>query len=97
MNGIVQMQRPTPEEEDGVVQAKLIPPIPHRNLVARDNLLLKLHRSVANFPVTLISAPAGYGKTSLVSVFCRSHDELAIAWRDMLNLVTIKAASGAIR
>jgi len=49
-------------------------------MVVRDKLNRVLYESACEYPVTLISAPAGYGKTTLMSALCHTHDELTTAW-----------------
>ncbi len=51
---------------DLLLTPKLHLPLPPQNLVARPRLLERFATG-ANLPLTLISAPAGYGKTTLLS------------------------------
>ena len=51
-----------------ILRTKLYAPPPRRNLVAPPRLLAKLDASLApENRLTLVSAPAGFGKTTLVS------------------------------
>ena len=54
------------------------------NTITRDRLLDKLSDSVLHYPLTLISAPAGFGKTVLVSEWAHSgkgiNDPVNFAW-----------------
>ena len=52
---------------DAFLEAKLQPPALRSKWVIRDRLLLTLERSVIGCPLTLIAAPAGYGKTTVVA------------------------------
>lgn len=60
-----------------VVKTKLIPPALQEGIIARVNLLQTLQQSVNQYPVTLVSAPAGYGKTTLVSSSCQNNANCA--------------------
>ncbi len=51
---------------DPLVETKLLVPRPRREVVARPRLADLLERG-ADAPITLVSAPAGFGKTTLVS------------------------------
>jgi len=44
-------------------------PRQRRDVVARPALLARLHEAVESSPVTLVSAPGGYGKTTLLAQF----------------------------
>jgi LuxR family maltose regulon positive regulatory protein len=63
-----------------VVQTKLIPPALQKDILRRDNLIHSLYKAANTTPVTLISTPAGYGKTTLASSLCHLHDDLTVAW-----------------
>ena len=57
---------------------KILPPTPRPDLVARRRLLNLLH-SAALRKVTIVQAPAGYGKTSLLAQF--THDtDMPVSW-----------------
>lgn len=49
-----------------VVRAKLVPPGPRSELLRRDRLASRLAR-VAEYPLTLVKADAGYGKTTALA------------------------------
>ncbi len=55
----------------------LIPPI-HRALVNRERLVEQLDQGLAG-KLTLVSAPAGYGKTTLLSEWA-THCRMPVAW-----------------
>jgi len=73
-------QIPDPSE---LLTTKLIPPARRASLVPRNRLLVRLDEGLEH-KVNLISAPAGFGKTTLVSEWIderRAQDDLpAIAW-----------------
>lgn len=63
---------------DTILQTKLhIPPL-RSSLVPRPRLIAKLDAGLAG-RLTLISAPAGYGKTTLVAEWLQAGERLA-AW-----------------
>jgi LuxR family maltose regulon positive regulatory protein len=56
-------------------------PRPRRDLVARPALLARLHALVAEHPVTLVAAPAGSGKTTLMAqLAAAASDDEAVVW-----------------
>lgn len=61
-----------------ILPTKLYRPSPHPNLVSRPRLINHLQAGSAH-KLTLISAPAGYGKSSLLSAWV-PHSEIPIAW-----------------
>lgn len=71
----------------GVVRAKLAPPRPPRGSVPRPALLNTL-REGRGHPLTLVSAPAGYGKTTLLAEWVRADPSERFAW------VTLDAGDG---
>ncbi|MGD9890394.1 MAG: LuxR C-terminal-related transcriptional regulator [Dehalococcoidia bacterium] len=52
-----------------LLEAKLHPPMPPRNPLPRPHLLERLDTATAR-PVTLVSAPAGFGKSTLLAAWC---------------------------
>jgi len=61
------------------VETKLRPPLLRDDVVPRQRLMALLRQALAA-PLTLISAPAGYGKTTLLAALSRMTPELDIAW-----------------
>lgn len=59
---------------------KLAPPQPAENALNRPALTDALYRAVTSRRLTLISAPAGAGKTSAVVALHAAHPEPALAW-----------------
>src|SRR5215475_7721526 len=49
-----------------ILATKLYIPLPRRNVVSRSRLIERMNEGL-NSKLTLISAPAGFGKTTLVS------------------------------
>ena len=56
-----------------------MPPRPHAGLVDRPRLFARLDRR-ADAALTLLTAPAGSGKTDLVSSWLEQHPEWSVAW-----------------
>jgi LuxR family maltose regulon positive regulatory protein len=65
-------------ERSRIAASKLAAPPSRKDIVERPELLASL-RGSAHAPVVLISAPAGYGKTTLLSLW-RESDERPFAW-----------------
>jgi LuxR family transcriptional regulator, maltose regulon positive regulatory protein len=65
---------------DSMLEAKLRPPLARSEWVARTRLLEELQRANRR-PVTLIAAPAGYGKTTIVTQWLTSvFRPASVAW-----------------
>ncbi|MCA1614928.1 MAG: tetratricopeptide repeat protein [Acidobacteria bacterium] len=68
--------RPTPEDAPKrptfFLRTKLLPPRPASVLLSRPRLTERLQANLSH-PVTLVAAPAGSGKTTLVADFVRAH------------------------
>lgn len=58
-----------------LIPSKLIRPVRLQNTVIRDRLLVKLS-GVANYRLTLINCPAGYGKTTLIAQWAADQSNL---------------------
>ncbi len=56
----------TPDNAGPLLETKLHVPRPRRGLVARPRLIERMNRG-AESRLTLISAPAGFGKTTLLA------------------------------
>ncbi len=56
-----------PEPSDWLVQTKLQPPMPRSDVITRPRLLAALRDGLTSRRLTLLSAPAGYGKTTLLA------------------------------
>ncbi len=58
-----------------LIPSKLSRPVRLQNTVMRDRLLVKLS-GVANYRLTLINCPAGYGKTTLIAQWAADQSDL---------------------
>jgi len=83
-----------------ILSTKLHIPPPNPNLTPRPRLIERLNRGLRHTPgVTLISAPAGFGKTTLVNEWLRQSD-LCAAWLSLDetdNDPTITASNQVVR
>jgi predicted ATPase with chaperone activity len=59
----------TSERAGWLAQTKLIPPALSSDVLARPRLAQALQQALSPGKVLLVSAPAGYGKTTLLSTF----------------------------
>ena len=62
-----------------IVSTKLNRPLTARDLVPRTRLLKRLHNG-RHRPLTLVTAPAGYGKSTLLSSWLETLVEQPTAW-----------------
>ena len=69
-----------PPRLDAFLEAKLHPPAARTKWVLRDRLMQALERSATDFPLTLVAAPAGYGKTTAVAQWLDQVTERSLAW-----------------
>ena len=61
--------------------SRVRPPLPTRHLIDRPRLIDRVSDALEDSPLTLISAPAGYGKTVLAAAWTRmQRDRRAVAW-----------------
>ena len=65
---------------DAFLEAKLHPPAARTKWVLRDRLVHALERSITDFPLTLVAAPAGYGKTTAVAQWLDQMTDRSLAW-----------------
>lgn len=62
-----------------ILPTKLFPPQPSLDLVERANLTTRLNKSLKT-RITIVSAPPGFGKTTLLAAWIASHLENRAAW-----------------
>ena len=78
-----ELQRTLPSDTFELLSTKLAPPRPRPSLVAREALLARLDEGLEH-KLILLAAPAGFGKTTLVSEWIAAHNErqdaLTVAW-----------------
>ena len=63
---------------DFVLQTKLHPPAKHDTMIDRPHLLQRINNGGAK--LTLVSAPAGFGKTTLITYWIKQQTDTHIAW-----------------
>ena len=63
------------EQSDWLVQTKLQPPLPRSDVIPRPRLLAALREGLSSHRLTLLSASAGYGKTTLLAELGRGDKE----------------------
>ncbi|MCL7452479.1 MAG: LuxR C-terminal-related transcriptional regulator [Anaerolineae bacterium] len=63
-----------------LAETKFSPPLLREDVIPRKRLLEDLHRRLDSHPLTLVSAPAGYGKTTLLAALPPTYPALSIAW-----------------
>lgn len=67
-----------------LLKTKITAPPPGHKVLRRERLLKALQREIPRARLTLVAAPAGYGKTSLLAQWARqaqeANDDLAVAW-----------------
>jgi LuxR family maltose regulon positive regulatory protein len=68
------------ERPNWLIQTKLCPPLLRTDAVPRSRLLTALHDKVLTHRLTLLSAPAGYGKTTLLASLAFLYPDLDLAW-----------------
>jgi ATP/maltotriose-dependent transcriptional regulator MalT len=78
--GLVQRPAPVPVRAMRFVETKLRPPMPRDDVVPRSLLLERLQHDVVSFPLILVSAPAGYGKTTALASLPRAMPDADFAW-----------------
>ena len=83
---LLPQQRPAQELDQGILllSGRLTPPrLPH-SLVERERLLVLLDEALST-PLTLLCAPAGFGKTTLLSAWASQH-KAHTAWLSLDEL-----------
>ena len=63
-----------------VTLTKILPPRLREDIISRPRLLALLRDKISSHPITLICAPAGYGKTTLLVALHSTFSDLAFAW-----------------
>jgi LuxR family maltose regulon positive regulatory protein len=69
-----------PVIEPAIAPSRIQPPAPPLRVVQRPRLLDRISWAVREDPLTLVSAPAGSGKTVLTAAWARSHRQTPVAW-----------------
>ncbi len=63
-----------------LAETKFHPPSLREDVVPRWHLLDDLRDGLTSHPLTLLSAPAGYGKTTLLAALASTYPNLSLAW-----------------
>ena len=98
--GVAQREhRITPRARLDVVESKLRVPLPRPGVVSRTALVNRL-RATRSFPVATLTAPAGYGKTTLLAQWS-TRDKRAFVWvsvdeRDNDPIVLLRHVAAAL-
>jgi LuxR family maltose regulon positive regulatory protein len=71
---------PNVEQPNWFPQTKFSVPFAGTDILARPYLIQQLHQAITEYPFTLISAPAGSGKTTLVALWQQQTDDLRTVW-----------------
>jgi LuxR family maltose regulon positive regulatory protein len=74
------MDAQTSEPLQWLAKTKFFPPLLREDVIPRQRLLNDLHDGLASHPLTLLSAPAGYGKTTLLAALPATFPDLSLAW-----------------
>jgi LuxR family maltose regulon positive regulatory protein len=67
-------------QTDGLKQTKFISPGLRDDIVPRPRLLDSLHGAIQDHALMLVSAPAGYGKTTLLTFISTTFPNICVAW-----------------
>lgn len=81
MNSQLPLSRASAEK--GTQNAKLLPPELTSDLVRSETLIAQLQQAVQTKRLTLLSAPAGAGKTTAVLALKRAHHDLRMVWASL--------------
>jgi LuxR family maltose regulon positive regulatory protein len=71
---------PSKQQPDWFPQTKLYPPRLSDDVLQRPRLLNALHWAVTTKRLTLLSAPAGSGKTTAMAALSQSYPDVSMAW-----------------
>jgi LuxR family maltose regulon positive regulatory protein len=63
-----------------LAETKFSPPLLREDVILRQRLLDDLRSRLDSHPLTLLSAPAGYGKTTLLAALPVTYPDLSMAW-----------------
>ena len=63
-----------------LAETKFHPPFLREDVIIRKHLIDDLRNGLESHPLTLISAPAGYGKTTLLAMLPQTYPNLSITW-----------------
>ena len=68
------------EPQYWLAKTKFHPPLLREDVISRLDLIEDLRNKIVSFPLTLLSAPAGYGKTTLLATLQPTYSDLSVSW-----------------
>jgi LuxR family maltose regulon positive regulatory protein len=74
------MESGSGESQYWLAETKFSPPLLRGDVIPRQRLLDDLRRRLDAHPLTLLSAPAGYGKTTLLAALPVTYPDLSMTW-----------------
>lgn len=90
--------------QNWLAETKFHPPLLRQDVIPRQRLLEDLRNRLSSHPLTLLSAPAGYGKTTLLASLPPTYPDLSLTWlslddedNDPVRFLTIRMVAGAVR
>jgi len=63
-----------------LAETKFHPPLLREDVITRQHLLGDLRNRLTSHPLTPLSAPAGYGKTTSLAALPATYPDLSLAW-----------------
>jgi LuxR family maltose regulon positive regulatory protein len=63
-----------------LAETKFHPPLLREDVISRWDLIEDLRSKAVSFPLVLLSAPAGYGKTTLLATIQPAYADLSVSW-----------------
>ena len=82
---VISNNKPMVETQPGeprhwLAETKFRPPLLRKDVIIRKHLIDDLRNGLESHPLTLLSAPAGYGKTTLLAMIPNTHPRLSVTW-----------------
>ena len=68
------------EPSNWLAETKFHPPLLREDIIPRQHLLEEMRTSLESHSLTLLSAPAGYGKSTLLTALLPTYPDLSVAW-----------------
>ena len=74
------MDKQPGESVNWLAETKFHPQLLGKDIIPRQHLLEDLHASLESHSLTLLSTPAGYGKSTLLATLLPTYSDLSVAW-----------------